>query len=80
LYRLLEVDYDRVFERLARNSVLEVASNYPAADYWNDRTKIGKDMEANLKLNLANVYADVKGFQLLKINLPNVFENEIVKT
>lgn len=30
LYRLLGNDYRRVFERLARNSVLEVASDYTA--------------------------------------------------
>lgn len=80
MYRLLETDYDRVYERLARNSVLEVASNFPAADYWNNRTVIGKEMEKNLKSNLAKVHANVVGFQLLKINLPDVFENEIVKT
>jgi len=62
LYRLLETDYDRVFERLARNSVLEVASNYPAADYWNDRVAVGQAMEANLKLNLNKVHAEIKGF------------------
>lgn len=37
-------------------------------------------MEANLKANLNRVHADVKGFQLLKVSLPSVYENEIVKT
>jgi len=37
-------------------------------------------MEKNLKDNLNRVHADIKGFQLLKISLPYVYENEIVKT
>lgn len=80
LYRLLETDYDRVFERLARNSVLEVASGYTAAAYWKKRVEIGNAMKANLDKNFKNVHARVMGFQLLKINLPDGYENEIVKT
>jgi len=80
LYRLLETDYDRVYERLARNSVLEVASSYTASAYWLDRVKIGDDMRKNLDTNFKKVHAKVMGFQLLKINLPDRYENEIVKT
>jgi len=37
-------------------------------------------MEANLKTNFNKVHADIKGFQLLKISLPYIYENEIVNT
>ena len=80
LYRLLETDYDRVFERLARNSVLEVASGYTANVYWTKRVEIGDKMKINLDKNFKSVHARVMGFQLLKINLPDGYENEIVKT
>lgn len=76
----METDYDRVFERLARNSVLEVASGYTANAYWTDRVAIGEKMKTNLDKNFKGVHARVMGFQLLKINLPDGYENEIVKT
>ena len=62
LYRLLETDYDRVFERLARNSILEVASGYTASSYWTNRIAIGEEMNKNLNLNFKKVHAEVKGF------------------
>ena len=76
----METDYDRVFERLARNSVLEVASGYTANAYWTKRVEIGDKMKINLDKNFKSVHARVMGFQLLKINLPDGYENEIVKT
>jgi hypothetical protein len=62
LYRLLETDYDRVFERLARNSVLEVASGYTASAYWTKRVEIGDEMKKNLDKNFRSVHAKVMGF------------------
>ena len=37
-------------------------------------------MRKNLDTNFKKVHAKVMGFQLLKINLPDRYENEIVKT
>lgn len=37
-------------------------------------------MLLNLQMNYANVSAEVKGFMLLKINLPDRYENAIVYT
>ena len=62
LYRLLETDYDRVFERLARNSVLEVASNYTANAYWTNRVEVGDNMKKKLDENFKKVHAKVMGF------------------
>ena len=62
LYRLLETDYDRVFERLARNSVLEVASNYTANAYWTNRVEVGENMKLKLDENFKKVHAKVMGF------------------
>jgi len=37
-------------------------------------------MTANLKTELAKAKANVTGFMLLKIDLPNTYESAIVKT
>lgn len=34
MYRLAGADYEKVFKRIARNAILEVASTFKAPDYW----------------------------------------------
>jgi hypothetical protein len=48
MYRLLQNDYESIFTRIARNSVLHVAGDYNAPDYWKRRTEIGAAMLAAL--------------------------------
>ena len=80
MYRLVAEDYEKVFKRIARNAILEVASTYKAPDYWSKRTEIGIKMRQDLTAALSKSYARVKGFQLLKIDLPNPYEDAIVQT
>lgn len=80
MYRLVQNDYEQIFARLARNSVLQIAGDYIANAYWKNRTLVGKDMEDNLIKQLAKANADVTGFMLLKIDMPDVFEGAIVST
>jgi hypothetical protein len=49
LYRMCQEDYDAIFTKLARNAVLEIASNWNASNYWLNRTTIGNAMKTNLK-------------------------------
>ena len=80
MYRLLQEDYETIFTRIARNSVLSIAGDYNAPDYWLERDNIGKSMLESLVTDLNRAHADVSGFMLLKIDLPDLYEGAIVKT
>ena len=80
LYRLLQNDYESIFTRIARNSVLHIAGDYNASDYWLERDKIGANMLSTLMEDMAVAYANVSGFMMLKIDLPDVYEGAIVNT
>lgn len=77
---MLYTDYERIFARVARNSVLSTAGKYIATDYWKRRTLVGADMLENLKLDLDLLYVDITGFMLLEVDLPDMYEGAIVAT
>jgi hypothetical protein len=37
MYRLLQNDYEAIFTRIARNSILHIAGDYHAPSYWKER-------------------------------------------
>lgn len=80
MYRMLQNDYEQVFTRIARNSVLHVAGDYIAPQYWLQRAPIGGNMTGQLKHDMGEAHAEVSGFMLLKIDLPDVYEGAIVAT
>jgi|TARA_B110000259_G_C13881341_1_gene349068 hypothetical protein len=80
MYRMLQNDYESIFTRIARNSVLHIAGDYEAPGYWKDRNGIGKSMNETLVHDLNEAHADVSGFMLLKIDLPDTYEGAIVST
>jgi len=80
MYRLLQNDYEAIFTRIARNSILHIAGDYKAPDYWLNRTLIGDTVSNTLVDDLLEAYAKVTGFMLLKIDLPDVYEAAIVAT
>jgi hypothetical protein len=80
MYQMLFTEYEQIFARVARNSVLSTAGEYVATDYWKQRTEIGNRMFANLTRGLKLWQADITGFMLLKIDLPDEYENAIVAT
>lgn len=41
MYKELYTDYEKIFTRIARNSVLLVAGDYKANAYWKNRTTVG---------------------------------------
>jgi hypothetical protein len=80
MYRLLQNDYESVFAKIARNSVLHIAGDYTAPDYWKQRSNIGEKIKSTLVEDLKQAFASVTGFMLLKIDLPDVYEGAIVAT
>ena len=80
MYRMMQNDYESIFTRIARNSVLHIAGDYEAPGYWKDRNGIGKSMNETLVHDLDEAHADVSGFMLLKIDLPDTYEGAIVST
>jgi hypothetical protein len=37
MYRMLQNDYEAVFTRIARNSILKIAGDFHAPSYWEKR-------------------------------------------
>lgn len=80
LYRMTQTDFEPFLIRLARNAVLRVAGDYEAPQYWKDREAIGQNMRQALIDDLQKAHTEVTGFMLLKIDLPDVYEDAIVQT
>lgn len=80
MYRLLEDDYENIFQRMARNSALRACGDFKAPQFWNERKTVGDAIELKIKNYLNEAFADVSGLMMLKIDLPNPFESEIVAT
>jgi len=80
MYLLCQQDYEMVFARIARNAILEEAGNYLASAYWLNRTAVGDKMKDNLENRLQGIYANLSGFMLLNIDLPDSYEAAIVQT
>jgi hypothetical protein len=45
---LVESDYEQLFEKIARNTILLEAGEYTAPMYWEQRTFVGNMMMAKL--------------------------------
>jgi len=75
----MQDNYEKVFSRLARNAILNAASEFVANAYWQDRKEVGDTMKRKLTKQMEEVFANTTGFMLLKIDLPNNFEYAIVR-
>lgn len=80
LYRLAGTNYLALYRRLAADVILQEAGNYDAPQYWQQRVSIGKKLEESLKIKLFQAHANVTGFMILKIDLPDSYEEAIVDT
>lgn len=80
MYRLVGDQYEQLFTRIASDVVLANAGNYLATDYWQRRTEVGNALELALNEKLVAAYANCTGFMLLKIDLPDSYEDAIVET
>jgi len=59
---------------------LHIAGDYNASDYWLNRNDIGDKMLEALETDLGVAYANVSGFMMIKIDLPDIYEGAIVNT
>jgi regulator of protease activity HflC (stomatin/prohibitin superfamily) len=81
LYGLIgESGHQSLYERIARDTLLKEAGNYPAPQYWLKRTDIGNKMKERLNLALNQAFAECVSFQFINIDLPDSYENAIVLT
>ncbi len=48
LYRLAEQDYESLFEKIARNTIMLKAGDFAAPMYWQNRTYVGNQMQQAL--------------------------------
>lgn len=74
------LEYERTFIRIARDTVVQIASNFEAQEYWVRRGEVTESMKNELVKELAKAHANVIFFQLLHIDLPDSYENSIVNT
>jgi len=80
LYRLVGTQHEQLFTRIASDVILANAGNYLATEYWQKRSEVGNQLEKALNEKLQEAYANCTGFMLLKIDLPDSFEEAIVET
>lgn len=80
LYALTNVRYESLYTRIARDQLLEAASEYEGPQYWVQRQEVGNQMRDRIQQHLKDAYADVWGLQLLVIDLPDVYEKKITST
>eukprot|EP00928_Gymnodinium_smaydae_P080844 TRINITY_DN64460_c0_g1_i1.p1 TRINITY_DN64460_c0_g1~~TRINITY_DN64460_c0_g1_i1.p1 ORF type:complete len:371 (+),score=73.26 TRINITY_DN64460_c0_g1_i1:138-1250(+) len=80
LFALTNYGYEALYTRIARDQLLEAASEYEGPQYWLERKKIGDHMRNLVETQLNSSYASLWGLQLLIIDLPDQFEQSITKT
>jgi len=80
LYALTNLQYEGLFTRVARDQLLEAASEYEGPHYWQERRKIGDHMRRLVDGQLRESYASLWGLQLLVIDLPDQYELSITMT
>ncbi|CDW85393.1 UNKNOWN [Stylonychia lemnae] len=80
LYRLVGTDYNQLYTRIASDVILANAGNYHATEYWQKRSEVGNQLEKALNVKLQEAFANCTGLMLLKIDLPDSYEDAIVDT
>ena len=58
LYKIANTEYEQSFQRIARNILLQIGSNYDAPQYWTMREKIANDMQNQLNNAFRAVHAE----------------------
>jgi regulator of protease activity HflC (stomatin/prohibitin superfamily) len=80
LYNLANTNYFGTYVRISRDTILKIAGQYNATSNWTERTKIGDHMLIALDEELQKAYAKCITLQILKVDLPNTYEDSIVQT
>lgn len=80
LYNMANTNYHSTYVRISRDTILKVAGMYNATSYWTERKGIGDHMKEALDKELRNAFASAVNLQILKIDLPQSYEDSIVNT
>mmetsp|Transcript_75962 Transcript_75962/g.220609 ORF Transcript_75962/g.220609 Transcript_75962/m.220609 type:complete len:378 (-) Transcript_75962:86-1219(-) len=80
LFALTTTNYEGLYRRIARDQLLEAASDYEGPQYWLERRRIGDHMRNLVDEQLKQSYASLWDFQLQVIDLPDKYEGTITKT
>jgi len=59
IYLTYNSNYEYVFERIARDTIRKTAGNYPATEYWLNRSRVGFEMTELLNKTLYDAGAEV---------------------
>jgi len=52
------LEYERTFVRIARDTVVQIASTYEAQEYWTRRDEVTESMKKELTKELAKAHAE----------------------
>eukprot|EP00929_Paragymnodinium_shiwhaense_P107721 TRINITY_DN74093_c0_g1_i1.p1 TRINITY_DN74093_c0_g1~~TRINITY_DN74093_c0_g1_i1.p1 ORF type:complete len:352 (-),score=86.91 TRINITY_DN74093_c0_g1_i1:199-1254(-) len=80
LYQEFNQDYEQVFISSVRDVLIKAASEYEANQLWEERERVGNEMQRLVDKELRETYAECWGLQLMVIDLPDTFEKTIVAT
>jgi hypothetical protein len=80
LYKLTNTMYEGLFTRIARDQLLEAASEYEGPQYWRQRADIADRMMERVGRQLNTSHCNLWSLQLLDINLPTKYEDSITET
>lgn len=80
LYLNFKDEHVQAYTVIARGVIRDVASQYTAFNFWEERTNITAVMEDALTIKLADVHAKVDTFILSTYTLPSEFESAVEST
>lgn len=80
LYKLANINYESIFLKIARDTLLKAAAEYTAQEYWEERPAIGAEMFKRVNTALMTSHATCTGLQIMIIELPDQYEQSIVTT
>lgn len=80
LYHDFNMNYEQVFSGKVRSILINSAAQYRATELWMKRAQVGKHLQDNVDAELKNIYASCWGLQLMIIDLPDNFEEKLIRT
>mmetsp|Transcript_30010 Transcript_30010/g.75706 ORF Transcript_30010/g.75706 Transcript_30010/m.75706 type:complete len:353 (-) Transcript_30010:304-1362(-) len=80
LYNEFNQNYEQVFTSSIRDVLIKAASEYEATQLWEERQAFGDKLQKMVSKELERTYAECWGLQLMIIDLPDDYENSIVRT
>jgi len=80
LHLMFPGGYSTCFTDIARSVIRDVASEYTAFEFWTYRDNITTQMQNELSVKLADVFAYLSNFLLTDFSLPDAFQTALTAT